>query len=161
MGLNQSWPTCATLVPQPILHHSKNELDLEHLLDRNCSLDSDDNSCSGCQNINHHYRQQSFSGLHSPGRSDCNIIYYLWVQTTYWSCYVKWKNFLFPSIRAFMNNLVSRVMLSNRRMFSVWLQNDTSQQNLAAEFWEVEDNSLISFIRLLILVLITFGFIAV
>ena len=71
------------------------------------------------------------------------------------------KNFLFPSIGAFMNNLVSRVMLSNRRMFSVWLQNDTSQQNLAAEFWEVEDNSLISFIRLLILVLITFGFIAV
>ena len=33
------------------------------------SLDSDDDFRPGCRNLSHHYRQQSLSGLHSPGRS--------------------------------------------------------------------------------------------
>ena len=36
-------------------------------------LDSDDDFRSGCRNVSHHYRQQSFSGLHSPGRSNYTI----------------------------------------------------------------------------------------
>ena len=37
------------------------------------ALDSDDDFHSGCRNVSHHYRQQSFSGLHSPGRSNYTI----------------------------------------------------------------------------------------
>ena len=32
--------------------------------------ESDYDFRSGCRNVSHHYRQQSFSGLHSPGRSN-------------------------------------------------------------------------------------------
>ena len=49
------------------------------------SLDSDDDFRSGCRNVSHHYRQQSFSGLHSPGRSNCTITCYPRVQTIYCS----------------------------------------------------------------------------
>ena len=38
---------------------------------------------SGCRNVSHHYRQQSFSGLHSPGRSNYTITCYPRVQTIY------------------------------------------------------------------------------
>ena len=41
--------------------------------DNNLSLDSDDDFRSGCRNVSHHYRQQSFSGLRSPGRSNYTI----------------------------------------------------------------------------------------
>ena len=45
------------------------------------SLDSDDDFCSGCQNVSHCHRQQSFSGLPSTGRShymiDITFCYYL------------------------------------------------------------------------------------
>ncbi|CAH3044093.1 unnamed protein product [Pocillopora meandrina] len=34
---------------------------------------SDDDFRSGCRNVSHHYRQQSCSGLHSPGRSNYTI----------------------------------------------------------------------------------------
>ena len=44
-----------------------------HSTDNNLSLDSDDDFRSGCWNVSHHYRQQSFSGLHSPGRSNYTI----------------------------------------------------------------------------------------
>ena len=36
----------------------------------NLLLDSDDDFRSVCRNVSHHYRQMSFSGLHSPGRSN-------------------------------------------------------------------------------------------
>ena len=38
---------------------------------------------SGCRNVSHHYRQQSFSGLHLPGRSSYTITCYPRVQTIY------------------------------------------------------------------------------
>ena len=37
------------------------------------SSDSDDDFRSGCRNVSHHYGQQSFSGLHLPGRSNYTI----------------------------------------------------------------------------------------
>ena len=37
----------------------------------------------GCRNVSHHHRQQSFSGLHSPGRSNYTITCYPRVQTIY------------------------------------------------------------------------------
>ena len=37
------------------------------------SLDSDDDFRSGCRNVSHCHRQQSFSGLPSPGRSHYTI----------------------------------------------------------------------------------------
>ena len=39
----------------------------------NYSLYSDDKFRSGCRNVSHHYRQKSFSELHSPGRSNYTI----------------------------------------------------------------------------------------
>ena len=51
--------------------------DLELSTDNNYSLDSDDDFRSGCRNVSHHYRQQSFSGLHSPGRSDYTLTCYI------------------------------------------------------------------------------------
>ena len=36
-------------------------------------VDSDNDLRSGCRNVGHHYRQQSFSGLRSLGRSDYTI----------------------------------------------------------------------------------------
>ena len=47
------------------------------------TLDSDDDFRSGCRNVSHPYRQQSFSGLHSPGRSNNTITCYPRVQTIY------------------------------------------------------------------------------
>ena len=41
------------------------------------SLDSDDDFRSGCRNVSHHYRKQSFSGLHSLGRSNYTITFYI------------------------------------------------------------------------------------
>ena len=38
------------------------------------SSDSDDDFRSGFRNVSHHYGQQSFSGLHLPGRSNYTII---------------------------------------------------------------------------------------
>ena len=35
-------------------------------------LDSDDDFCSGCRNVRQFHHKQSFSGLHSPGRSRCS-----------------------------------------------------------------------------------------
>ena len=43
------------------------------MTDNNLSLDSDDDFCSG-QKVSHHYWQQSFSGLHTPGWSNYTII---------------------------------------------------------------------------------------
>ena len=37
------------------------------------SLESDDDFRSGCRKVSHHHRQQSFSGLHSTGRSNYTI----------------------------------------------------------------------------------------
>ena len=37
------------------------------------SSDSDDDFRSGFRNVSHHYGQQSFSGLHLPGRSNYTI----------------------------------------------------------------------------------------
>ena len=51
--------------------------------DNNLSLDSDDDFRSGCRNVSHHYRQQSFSGLQWPGRSNYTSTCYPWVQTIY------------------------------------------------------------------------------
>ena len=45
------------------------------------SLDSDDDFCSGCQNVSHCHRQQSFSGLSSPGRLHYTIDCHSQVQT--------------------------------------------------------------------------------
>ena len=47
------------------------------------ALNSDDDFRLGCRNVSHHYRQQSFSGLHSPGRSNYTITCYPRVQTIY------------------------------------------------------------------------------
>ena len=65
------------------------------------SLDSDDDLRPGCRNLSHHYRQQSLSGLHSPGRSH----YYMLprvgsrVQTIYWKHLVwKGKNISVPTL---------------------------------------------------------------
>ena len=58
-----------------------------HSTENNLSLDSDDDFRSGCRNISHHYRQQSFSGLHSPGRSNYTITCYPRFQTIY--CIIK------------------------------------------------------------------------
>ena len=38
---------------------------------------------SGCRNFSHHYRQQSFLGLHSPKQSNYTITCYPRVQTIY------------------------------------------------------------------------------
>ena len=48
------------------------------------SLDSDDDFRSGCRNVSHCHRQQSFSGLPSPGRSHYTIDCHSRVQTLYW-----------------------------------------------------------------------------
>ena len=53
-------------------------------------FDSDDDFRTGCRNASHHYRQQSFSVLHSPGRSKYATTCYPRVQTIYWKCYVVW-----------------------------------------------------------------------
>ena len=42
------------------------DYNLSLLLD--LKFDSDDDFRTGCRNASHHYRQQSFSVLHSPGR---------------------------------------------------------------------------------------------
>ena len=42
------------------------------------SLDSDDDFRSGCRNVSHCHRQQSFSGLPSPGRSHYTIEWNEW-----------------------------------------------------------------------------------
>ena len=47
------------------------------------ALNSDDDFRLGCRNVSHHYRKQSFSGLHSPGRSNYTITCYPRVQTIY------------------------------------------------------------------------------
>ena len=50
---------------------------------RTLSLDSDDDFHSGCRNVSHCHRQQSFSGLPSPGRSHYTIDCHSRVQTLY------------------------------------------------------------------------------
>ena len=40
-------------------------------------FDSDDDFCSGCRNVSHCHRQQSFSGLPSPGRSHYTIDHFV------------------------------------------------------------------------------------
>ena len=47
------------------------------------SLDSDDDFRSGCRNVSHCHRQQSFSGLPSPGRSHYTIDCHSRVQPLY------------------------------------------------------------------------------
>ena len=47
------------------------------------SLDSDNDFRSGCRNVSHHYRQQSFSGPHSPRWLNYTITCYPQVQTIY------------------------------------------------------------------------------
>ena len=51
------------------------------------SFNIEDDFRSGCRNVSHHYRhvQQSFSGLHSPGRSNYTITCYPRAQITYCS----------------------------------------------------------------------------
>ena len=72
---------CACLPKQKLLKL------LESLLNKLHSnsvvwFDSDDFR-SGCRNVSHHYRQQSFSGLHSPERSNYIITCNPLVQTIY------------------------------------------------------------------------------
>ena len=57
----------------------------------NLSLDSDDDFRSGCWNVSHHYPQQSFSGLHSPGWSNYTITCYPRVQTIYCINQALWR----------------------------------------------------------------------
>lgn len=57
------------------------------LTNSNSSLDSDDDFCSDCWNINQYYQKQSFSGLLSHGQSDYTITVKWW-----WS---SWKSYLF------------------------------------------------------------------
>ena len=64
------------------------EPDLEHSTDHNHSLDSDDDVYWEFLIVSHHYRQQSFSGLHSPRRSDYTFTYYPQVKTIYWSSWL-------------------------------------------------------------------------
>ena len=45
---------------------------------------SNDDFRSGCRNVSHCHRQQSFSGLPSPGRSHYTIDCHSRVQTLYW-----------------------------------------------------------------------------
>ena len=68
MEKDQSRPTYAYWLLQPIILRqnwliSLYEPKLEHSVDDNFSLDDDFRS--GFWNVNHHYRHQSFSGLHS------------------------------------------------------------------------------------------------
>ena len=60
-------------------------------------IDSDDDFCSVCRNVSHHYRLQSFSGLHSPGRSNClcsiAIIRYIFVCINNLVVGIKWLFF--------------------------------------------------------------------
>ena len=53
--------------------------------DKHYSLDSEDDFCSGCQNVSH--QQQFFLELHSPGRSHNTNYWYSWVQTIYYVMY--------------------------------------------------------------------------
>ena len=69
---DQSRPTNATRVLLPITLPqnwpiSFYEADLERSTDNNYEIDSD---------VHHHYRQLSFSGLHTPGRSKYTITCY-------------------------------------------------------------------------------------
>ena len=50
-------------------------VDLLLLIASKREIDSEDDFRSGCRNVGHHCRQQSFSGLHSPVRS--NLYYYM------------------------------------------------------------------------------------
>ena len=66
---DQSQWTYATWVLQPITWWQNwpvrlHKPDLVHSKDHNHSLDSDDDFCTGCRDICHHYQQQSFSALH-------------------------------------------------------------------------------------------------
>ena len=45
-------------------------VDLLLLIASKREIDSEDDFRSGCRNVGHHYRQQSFPGLHSPVRSN-------------------------------------------------------------------------------------------
>ena len=63
-------------------------------LTNNSSHDSDDDFCSGCRNVSHCHRQQSFSGLLSPGRSNYTIERAY--SSSYWGrqwrkCTIKWQ----------------------------------------------------------------------
>ena len=45
-------------------------------------FDSEDDYCTGCQNVSHCQQQQSYSGLRSPGRSNSTYFWNdSWVQT--------------------------------------------------------------------------------
>ena len=53
---------------------------------------SDDDFRSGCQNVSHHYRQQSFSGLHSSRQSNYTVtnnktIFYVYLCGVYLNNY--------------------------------------------------------------------------
>ena len=48
------------------------------------TLDSDDDFHSGCRSISHCHRQQSFSGLPSPGRSHYTMDCYSQVETIFY-----------------------------------------------------------------------------
>ena len=69
-----------------------------HSTDNNRPLDSDDDFRSGWRNVSHHYRQQPFSGLHSPGRSNYTIT-------------------LFISFQVFFSDVLAATLIS---VFSVW-----------------------------------------
>ena len=62
-------------------------LNLQHCCNshstKNKMADSDDDFRSGCRNVSHCHRQQSFSGLPSPGRSHYTIDCHSRVQTLY------------------------------------------------------------------------------
>ena len=49
------------------------------------SLDTDDDFCSGCQNVSHCHRQQSFSGLPWPRWSHYSINFLLLCSILSWS----------------------------------------------------------------------------
>ena len=51
---------------------------------------SDDDFHSGCQNVSHCHRQQSFSGLPSPGQSHYMIDCHSQVQTLYCNTFLCW-----------------------------------------------------------------------
>ena len=43
--------------------------------------DSENDYCTGCQNVSHCQQEQSYSGLHSPGRSNSTCFWHLWKLT--------------------------------------------------------------------------------
>ena len=72
----------ANTVMAKLTNHVQRTRLITSLTDKHYSLDSEDDLCSGCQNVSH--QQQFFSELPSPRRLHNMNYWYSWVQTIYY-----------------------------------------------------------------------------